>query len=280
MIVAKDPAFSTIDRLRASPASRLTRSGLRVTPRTYPDETTSYYWVVLPATGTTGGGAPGKRTARRASRLPQSNRLPPALVAPMTRRRSRSSRRFQLGAHAWREALPPAGRDRADVRLAAGRRHDGVDRVHRPEDVPGRQDPLLARPGTREPESNTGLTWSETANVRDRACEANARSCDPDARRLEPAGPRWFPVPGAVSYSLRIHEPNDTTPNTYSGYPVHGRVLPKITGTGIFSWEIRADFPKHPGTTPGPWSDPADLHPHDQGAHQPGVERRARTASC
>ena len=48
------------------PHSRRTRSGRRAQPLTYPDETTSYYWVVLPATGTTGGGARRQRPARGA----------------------------------------------------------------------------------------------------------------------------------------------------------------------------------------------------------------------
>ena len=70
---------------------------------------------------------------------------------------------------------------------------------------------------------------------------------------------RWFPVDGAVSYSLRIHEPNDNTPTTYTGFPSTAASFSKITGTGIFTWEIRADFPKSAGTTPGPWSDSADF---------------------
>jgi len=107
-------------------------------------------------------------------------------------------------------------------------------------------------------ENDNFLTWSE---IRSFEVDLEQPTLDPATPTLGDASLpvlRWFPVPGAVSYTLRIHEPNDKIP-TYSGFPSTAASFEKITGTGLFTWEIRADFPKATGgTTPGPWSDDAD----------------------
>jgi hypothetical protein len=110
-----------------------------------------------------------------------------------------------------------------------------------------------------EDENDNDLTWSE----------ARSFEIDLEQPTLDPATPtlgdaslpvlRWFPVPGAVSYTLRIHSPNDATPDVFPGFPSTAASFEKITGTGLFTWEIHADFPKaNGGTTSGPWSDDAD----------------------
>ena len=124
-----------------------------------------------------------------------------------------------------------------------------------------------------EDENNIGLTWSEYRTFQ----------IDLEKPALDPATPtigdaslpvlRWFPVTGAVSYSLRIHEPNDNTPTVYSGYPSTAATFLKITGTGIFNWEIRADFPCVHRHHARPLVRLRRLHEHHQGADQPGVER-------
>src|SRR2546428_8795215 len=52
-----------------------------VTPTTYPDETTLYYWAVLPATGFNGSGAVGDPLSAAASNF-QKQSLPPVQSAP------------------------------------------------------------------------------------------------------------------------------------------------------------------------------------------------------
>ena len=129
-------------------------------------------------------------------------------------------------------------------------------------------------------ENNNGLTWSETRTF----------EIDLEQPTLDPATPtlgdaslpvlRWFPVPGAVSYSLRIHEPNDTTPNTYTGYPVHGGLLREDHRDGPLHLGDPGRLPEaHRRHDARPLVRRRRLHAHDQGAHEPGVERAARTAS-
>ena len=93
-------------------------------------------------------------------------------------------------------------------------------------------------------ENNNGLTWSETRTFEIDLAQPTLDPATPTLGDASLPVLRWFPVPGAVSYSLRIHEPNDTTPNTYTGFPSTAASFEKITGTGLFTWEIRADFPK------------------------------------
>ena len=147
--------------------------------------------------------------------------MPPTLlVAPDNEATFSLPPTFQLGADAGREEVPPAGRDRADVRLAAGRHHDGLDGIHRPEDVSGRQDAVLARAG--QDENNNGLTWSETEDVRDRPREADARPRDADSRRCEPARPAL--VPGS---RRRLLQPPDPRAQRHDAEHVHGLSRPR-----------------------------------------------------
>jgi hypothetical protein len=254
VIVARDAAFSTIEDyvLTRIPAYAVRTQSQ---PRTYPDETTSYYWVVLPATGTTGGGAPGNvLLGAAADFLKQS--VPPALVAPEDEATFSLQPTFQwaptLGAKHYhlQIANEPTFASPLDDVTTASTEFTALKTYPAAKTLYWRVQAL--------DENNTGLTWSETRTFEIQLAKP---TLDPGTPTLGDASLpvlRWFSVPGAVSYSLRIHEPNDTTPSTYSGYPSTAASFQKITGTGIFSWEIRADFPKALGTTPGPWSDPAN----------------------
>ena len=65
----------------------------------------------------------------------------------------------------------------------------------------------------------------------------------------------WSSVNGAVSYDLSIDQPDGTTRN-FTDFRMPATSFSKLTGTGVFHWRVRAEFPKQgTGTsTPGPWS--------------------------
>jgi hypothetical protein len=210
---------------------------------------------VLPATSATGGGAPGNPSlGEYADFLKQTT--PPALIAPDDGATFALQPTFQwaptLGAKRYhlQVATEPTFASPIDDVTTASTEFTALKTYAAAKTLYWRVQ--------AQDENNIGLTWSEYRTFQ----------IDLEKPALDPATPtvgdaslpvlRWFPVPGAVSYSLRIHEPNDTTPNVYSGYPSTAASFLKITGTGIFTWEIRADFPKSTGTTPGPWSDSAD----------------------
>jgi hypothetical protein len=253
VIVAKDPSFTNIvDYAFTRIPAYAVRSGS--SPKTYPDETTSYYWVILPATGTNGSGAPGI-PAQGAYADFEKQAVAPTLVAPDNATSFAGPPTFTWdwvpGARNYRLqvaseptfANPLDDITTASTEYTAQKTYDAAKT-------------LYWRVQAKD-ENNNGLTWSETRTF----------EIDLPKPTLDPATPtlgdaslpvlRWFPVPGAVSYSLRLHNPNSTSSTITSGYPSTAASFIKITGTGNFTWEIRADFPKSSGTTPGPWSDPA-----------------------
>jgi len=64
----------------------------------------------------------------------------------------------------------------------------------------------------------------------------------------------WSPVQGASSYDLSVDSP-DGTHHFFSGFRTPVASFIKMTGTGVFSWRVRAEFPSVSGPdTPGPYS--------------------------
>jgi hypothetical protein len=254
VIVATDPSFSNVvDYAFTRLPAYAVRTGSQ--PRTYADETTSYYWAVLPATGTNGSGAPGNPLVAAAADF-QKQTTPPTLQAPAEGASFPGQPTFR-----WTSA--PAARDYhlqvaseptfaapLDDQTTASTEFTALKTYTAATTLYWRVQAL--------DENNIGLTWSSTGTF----------EIDLPKPDLDPATPtlgdaslpvlRWFPVDGAVSYSLQIQEPNTATPKVYTGFPSTAASFEKITGTGIFTWRIRADFPKTSGTTPGPWSDPGE----------------------
>ena len=96
VIVARDPSFTNlVDYAFTRVPAYAPRTGNSA--RTYPDELTSYYWAVLPATGANGSGVSRRSARRHRPELPQAVRAAdagrPAPAAP-----SRRARRSSAGA--------------------------------------------------------------------------------------------------------------------------------------------------------------------------------------
>jgi hypothetical protein len=257
VIVSKDASFTNIiDYAFTRVPAYAVRTGSQ--PRTYPDETTSFYWVVLPSTDIDGKPAANipangayadfKKQTVAPSLLGPDNDATFSLPPTFSWSSAEGARKYHL-----QVATEPT--------FANSTKLDDITTAltqYTSQKTYVASKTLYWRVQAQD-ENDNGLTWSETRTF----------EVDLEQPTLDPATPtlgdaslpvlRWFPVPGAVSYSLRIHEPNDTTPNTYTGFPSTAASFEKITGTGLFTWEIRADFPKLTGgTTPGPWSDDAD----------------------
>jgi hypothetical protein len=257
VIVSKDASFTNIiDYAFTRVPAYAVRTGSQ--PRTYPDETTSFYWVVLPSTDIDGKPA-ANIPANGAYADFKKQTVAPSLLGP------ENDATFSLPpTFSWSSA---EGARKYHLQVATeptfanSTKLDDITTAltqYTSQKTYVASKTLYWRVQAQD-ENDNGLTWSETRTF----------EVDLEQPTLDPATPtlgdaslpvlRWFPVPGAVSYSLRIHEPNDTTPNTYTGFPSTAASFEKITGTGLFTWEIRADFPKLTGgTTPGPWSDDAD----------------------
>ena len=64
----------------------------------------------------------------------------------------------------------------------------------------------------------------------------------------------WSSVQGASSYDLAIDQP-DGTHRDYTDIRTPAASFIKMTGTGVWHWRVRAEFPKDlSGTVPGPYS--------------------------
>jgi hypothetical protein len=102
-------------------------------------------------------------------------------------------------------------------------------------------------------ENLVGLTWSATGTFQKRLPAPLPSPGNPTGGDFIPTW-QWEPVQGAVSYDLSADLPDGTHKD------IHGLRMPaltaiKMTGTGLFHWRVRANFPKSgSGTVPGPYS--------------------------
>jgi len=65
---------------------------------------------------------------------------------------------------------------------------------------------------------------------------------------------RWRPVQGAVTYDMHVALP-DGSQKDFRSLRAAAMTATKMTGTGVFRWRVRANFPQgRSGTVPGPWS--------------------------
>jgi hypothetical protein len=276
VIVAKDPSFTTIvDYAFTRIPAYAVRTGSQA--RTYADETTAYYWVVLPSQGGNGSFAPGNvQTSAYADFEKQTT--PPDLLSPENGTVFTGQPTFQ-----W---APTRG---------ARRYHLQVD------DEPTFGSPLVDEVRTAstsftalktyssastlywrvqaEDENNVGLTWSATRNFQ---VALPTPTIDPSTLGTSDSLPVvfWSPVPGAISYTLEVAD-QDGDSQEFDGFPSTAASWEKITGAGILTLRVRAEFPKSNSfsTTLGPWSDPEDfvhtIHEPQNAAEEVGANRLA-----
>ena len=158
----------------------------------------------------------------------------------------------QLDADARRAALPAPGRGRPELRHPARRRRHRRDLVLERHDLPGGHGPLLARPRRRREPDRPDV-------VGDRDVPEAARRAGRRSRRTPTQGEMlpvwaWSPIQGASSYDLAVDGP-DGTHRDYGDIRTPAVSFIKMTGTGVWHWRVRAEFPKAgSGETPGPYS--------------------------
>ena len=248
MLVAKDPEFHNIvDYGWTQVRAYAPRFG--DDPITYPDETTSYYWAVLPAAGHNGASAVGDPLSASPAKFDKAS-APPQLITPAARASAggppvftwtgvESARRYNL--QVSREDDFGTMLDNvttASISYTANASY--------PADV------ALYWRVRAEDEKGLGLNWSETRVFR-------YKLAAPETAGGLRAGDfiptwRWRPIQGAVTYDMHVALP-DGSQETFSGLRAAAMTATKMTGTGVFRWRVRANFPKgSSGSVPGPWS--------------------------
>ena len=244
VVVAKDASFTEIyDVAFTRVTAYAPRAGNAA--ETFPDDTTPYFWAVLPAGQVGGGdtfGAPGAHSPRSFIKASE----PPALLTPAAGADVALQPVFRWG---WRE-----GAKEYQLQVAVDSTFANV--IDEVKTQATSYTPTKAYPADTvlywrvrvNDVKNRGLTWSPTMTFRRRLPIPRHADGNPSGGPTIPAL-GWLPVQGAESYSIHADQADGTTRD----YTLRGTVFtPNIFyGTGVWHWQIRANFP---GGSSSGWS--------------------------
>ncbi|HEX2045552.1 MAG TPA: carboxypeptidase-like regulatory domain-containing protein [Gaiellaceae bacterium] len=253
VIVARDANFTNlVDYAFTRIPAYAPRTG--ILSRGYADETTLYYWAVLPADATNGSGV----SAEPLTSAPQSftkQSTPPSLVGPVSLQVVNTpSTTFR-----W-NAVEGARRYRVQVAQDAtfSSPIDDVvtDATAYTSNTTYPSDTTLywrVRADAENGSAYVGLTWSATGTFKKQLPKPVFDPDNPTGGAGVPAF-SWSPVAGAISYDIQIEEADGDT-RLYKGFPTHAAAFVRFTGVGILKVWVRANFPGD-GFNPvaGPWS--------------------------
>jgi hypothetical protein len=250
VLVAKDPSFSNVvDYAWTRVPAYAPRSFIR--PTTYPDETTLYYWAVLPATGVNGSGATGDPLAAAAANF-QKRSTPPTQLSPANGVVMTEQPVFR-----W---TPVEGARR--YRFQVAQEPSFAVLVEDVVTASTSYTPFTTHPADTtlywrvraDDENLIGLTWSETRHFQRKLATPVPASDNATGGDFTPVW-MWSHVDGASGYSFAMDGP-DGSHKEWTGLRLRAGAFIYIFGPGIWRWRVRAEFPKLPtGTVYGPWSD-------------------------
>jgi protein-S-isoprenylcysteine O-methyltransferase Ste14 len=249
VLVAKDAQFSNIvDYAFTQMPAYSPRSLAR--PTSYPDETTSYYWVVLPANDHNGGEAVGTPFLG-APRSFEKRSTQPTILAPASGSVILAQPTFRWtlaeGARRYRLQIaqdPTFGDPIEDVL---------TDATSYTTSTTYPADTVLYWRVRADDENLIGLTWSSTGTFQKRLPVPAPSPSNPTRGDFVPTW-TWDTIVGAVSYDVAADLP-DGTHRSITGLRTAAVTPILMYGTGLFSWRVRANFPKAPlGSVPGPYS--------------------------
>jgi hypothetical protein len=249
VLVSKDASFSNIvDYAFTREPAYAPRTASN--PTTYSDETTLYYWAVLPASDPTGGVAAGNPFSAAPPNF-QKQSTPPSLVSPAA-----ATSFVDQPAFRW---TPTLGARRYRLQVAAdpsfGSPLDDVvtDATSYTSDTTYPADTVLYWRVRADDENLTGLTWSPTGTFQKGLAAPVPSPSNPTQGETLPVW-TWGSVQGAAVYDLSVDGP-DGTHRDFTDIRTPAVSFIKFTGTGVWHWRVRAEFPKDTtGTTPGPYS--------------------------
>jgi hypothetical protein len=249
VIVAKDANFSNIvDYAFTQIPAYSPRSQLK--PTTYSDETTLYYWAVLPATQSNGGGAVGDPLSAAASNF-QKQSIPPSQMSPADGALLTAQPVFRWtgveGARRYRIQVaqePTFAGPLEDVITAAT---SYTPFTTHPADT------TLYWRVRADDENLIGLNWSAVRTFQRRLPTPVPSSNNATSGDFTPVW-TWSNVTGASGYTFSMDGP-DGDHNEWPNLRMPAATFVYLFGPGIWRWRVRAEFPKLPsGSVTGPWS--------------------------
>jgi hypothetical protein len=221
---------------------------------TIADEKTAYYWAVLPAGGSGGSGLPtDPHTGRTVDPLGanaqffQKQSAPPTLVSP-------ASGAVLPGTQPQFQWTPVQGARNYRLQVSTDPNFSTLlDNVltgstgYVSTTTYPAQSTLYWRVEAND-ELGTALTWSNTGTF-------TQVLPTPQPIAVAASGDsiptwRWTPITGAIGYDVHVVLPGGST-RDYSNLPTPATVPVKLSGTGVFKWQVRAHFT---GGATGPYS--------------------------
>ena len=252
--VAKDENFTTVVDVART---RIPAYAPRL--RTYPDETTSYYWSVMPVTAPSGTCGPVEfgNPKENAPQTFEKNSLPPTLLSPVS-----GSTPIDQPTFRWTGPFTgAAGVEGArDYRLQVSEDPTFANLIDDVKTASTAYTSSSTYPADTEvywrvratDELGVGLNWSQTGTFRRRLRIPSPSTGNPTQGEDFPVL-RWEPVQGAVSYGLHLEEA-DGDKSDYE-FRSTAASFKRMESLGAFRWQVRANFPKRlAGTVSGGYS--------------------------
>lgn len=255
VLVARDPNFTNVvdyayTRIPAY-APRTASASVSCA-----DETTLYYWAVLPADNANGSGVSAEPLTSGAQSFTKQS-ASPTLVSPL------SGEVVDTPATLFRWE-PVLGVRNYRVQVSQNPSFSGTLLTNAVTDSTAfasnktyPSDTVLYWRVRAEAENGVSgvvaLTWSAPGTFSKQLPKPVLDPGHPTNGAFLPTV-RWSPVPGAISFDLRLVEPDGDLRN-FTKIPAVAAAFTKMTGVGIFTWQVRANFPTDTVTpTPGPYS--------------------------
>jgi hypothetical protein len=234
VVVARDAEFTKIvDVAITNHPAYAPRTG--TAPTTYADETSTYYWAVMPTRDANGFGLATEPTDDHPQAFEKQS-VPPALISPQLGADVATQPVFRWtgaeGARQYRIQIaddPTFGTPIADV-LTNATAYTSTSALP--------PDSLLYWRVRANDENKVGLTWSATGTFR-RRLPTPAVSQNPFGGEEIPVL-SWEPVEGAVSYDMHVEQVDGTKRDFNMRSTAFTPVI--FYGTGVWHWQVRANF--------------------------------------
>jgi hypothetical protein len=236
VVVARDREFTKIVDLAFTNAP-VYAPRREAQPWTYPDETTSYWWAVIPTAGGDGDIAPTPPTGN-APRSFTKQSTPPALVAPQDRQTIVARQPlFQWdpvpGARSYTLQIAQ------DASFSAPIANVTTDSVGYTSSLALPADTALYWRVRANDELGTGLNWSPTWQFSHTLPAPAPAPDNPFGGETIPVL-SWSAVEGAVSYDMHVEQADGTKRDFTMRSTAFTPVV--FYGTGVWHWQVRANF--------------------------------------
>jgi hypothetical protein len=243
VVVATDASFqNVIDYAWTQTPAYAPRTGNQVTD--YPDST--YYWAVLPAQGFDGSAVVAHPDAAPAETF-QKQSAAPALTAPANAASISTWPVFQ-----W---TPVSGAYQYHIQVATDVNFSNLVDDQTVDETSytaastypaGKTLYWRVQAEAKNDSSPVGLAWSSPEHFTKTLPVPSFTT--PVAFTNATTGDsipvwQWNPVAGAVSYDVILNCPTGMSCNGGNGLDTTAAVLTHLTGTKLFTWQVRANFP-------------------------------------